>query len=55
MHQMTIRNGIIFLDGKEIRGVSGYKIKGSAKDGGIAELVIQMEVTLIEIESESRK
>ena len=55
MHQMTIRNGIIFLDEKEIKGVSEYEIKSSAKDGEIAELVIQMDVILEEIESELKK
>lgn len=55
MHQMSIRNGTIFLDKKELRGVSRYKIKGSAKNGRIAELVIQMDVILEEIESELKK
>lgn len=55
MHQMSIRNGTIFLDKKELRGVSRYKIKGSDKNGRIAELVIQMDVILEEIESELKK
>ena len=55
MHKMSIRNGTIFFYKKELRGVSRYKIKGSAKNGRIAELVIQMDVILEEIESELKK
>lgn len=55
MHQLRITNGIVFLDEKEIRGVSRYKIKSSTERGKTAELILKMDVTLAEIEPESEK
>ncbi len=55
MHQLRITNGIVFLDEKEIRGVSRFKVKSSAEYGKTAELVLKMDVTLVKIEPELEK
>lgn len=55
MHQLRIKDGIIYLDDKEIRGVKRYKVKGSAEDGKTAEITLRMDVILAGIELEPEK
>lgn len=55
MHQLRITNGIVFLDEKEISGVSRFKVKSSAECGKTAELILKMDVTLVKIEPELEK
>ena len=50
IHQLKIVNGIVFLDEKEIRGVSRYEIRNSAEDGRTAEFRLRLNVILAGIE-----
>ncbi|MDK7187963.1 hypothetical protein [Facklamia hominis] len=54
MHELTLINGHIYLDGKVLKGVNKYHIKNSAN--GKAELRVNMVVKLAkEDTSESKR
>ncbi|WP_143750816.1 hypothetical protein [Clostridium merdae] len=44
MHQLTIKNGCMFLDAKEIDGVIGFELKSSTD--GTAELLLKLIVDI---------
>lgn len=53
--RLTLENGELFLDGKRIENLKSYKISSSAKEKGIAELEIVIDVFTSSILPESEK
>lgn len=47
MHELTLINERIYLDGKTLKGVSKYHIKNSAN--GKAELRVNMVVKVVKV------
>jgi len=45
MHQLTIQNNSIFLDGANIQGIKEYELKSSANTSGVAELTLKLVVS----------
>lgn len=43
LHSLEIVNGAVFLDGNQIKGVTGYEVKGSAENT-VAELTLKLDV-----------
>lgn len=56
MKKLTIVDGAIRLDGEQIPCLKSFNIVGSAKEAGMAELTICMDVLICQdkIESKSR-
>lgn len=44
MKEVTISNGKVYLDGEKVECVKEYKIHSSAKEPGIAELTLVLDV-----------
>lgn len=44
MKEVTISNGKVYLDGEKVECVKEYKIHSSAKEPGVAELTLVMDV-----------
>lgn len=49
--RLTLENGELFLDGKRIENLKSYKISSSAKEKGIAELEIVIDVIISRADS----
>ncbi len=45
MKHLTIKNGELFLDGEKIENLKAYRISSSAKELGVAELEIVIDVS----------
>lgn len=45
MKRLTMENGEIYLDGEKVENLKSYKISSSAKEKGIAELEIVIDVS----------
>lgn len=50
MKRLTMENGEIYLDGEKVENLKFYKISSSAKEKGIAELEIVIDVSIIQAE-----
>lgn len=46
MKILTIKNGELYLDDEKVECIKAYKISSSAKDKGVAELEITMDVLI---------
>lgn len=49
--RLTMENGELFLDGEKIENLKSYKITSSAKEKGIAELEIVIDVIISRADS----
>lgn len=51
MKKLTIKNGIIYLDGEKVERLKEYKLISSAIDKGVAELTLVMDVSTVQVET----
>ena len=50
MKKLTMENGEIYLDGEKVENLKSYKVSSSAKEKGIAELEIVIDVSINQAE-----
>ena len=48
MKSLTVKDGNVYLDGEKVECLKEFKIVSSAKDNGVAELTIVMDVSLVD-------
>ena len=53
--RLTMENGELFLDGEKIENLKSYKISRSAKEKGLAELEIVIDVITSSVLPESKQ
>lgn len=51
MKRLVMEDGELYLDGEKIENLKSYKISSSAKEKGIAELEIVIDVITVQIDS----
>lgn len=50
MKKITVKDGTVYLDGEKVECLKEFKIVSSAKDNGVAELTIVMDVSIAQVE-----
>lgn len=50
MNNLTIKNGVVYLNGEVVECLKHYKLVSSAEDNGEAELTLVMDVSTIQVE-----
>lgn len=50
MKKLTVKEGTVYLDAEKVECLKEFKIVSSAKDNGVAELTIVMDVSIRQVE-----